>query len=71
MAERDTLVTEKVETAEAPSTAVDAEELGGLTEEELEQVRERNGLIRAMDAALADIRQRSFAPEGMAPDAFE
>lgn len=86
MAERDSLVTEEAEEAEAPSAAVGADEPGGLTEEELEQIRERNGLIRAMDAALADIRQRSregklttssrwakrsFAPEGMTSDAFE
>lgn len=57
-----------------------------LTEEERAQIRERNGRIRAMDAALTDMRQRSyegklttpgrwkkmsFAPEGMEAADFE
>lgn len=56
------------------------------TEEELDQIRERNAFIRAAGAALTDMRQRSyegkltatsrwrkraFAPEGMDAAAFE
>lgn len=74
-----------VEPAGAPDGAADETVEATLTPEELEAIHERNAFIRAMDALLTDVRQRSyegkltttarwkkrsFAPEGMDGAAF-
>ena len=71
---------------EVPAPEEDTSEAVELTDEERAAIHERNAFIRAVDAVLTDVRQRSyegklttssrwekraFAPEGMEAKAFE